>query len=817
MNDNVIVAALAGLLHDVGKFAQRTAMRPTRLWNEEAEREYKYEHALFSGDFVERYLPRAFKPLSPPAYHHAPQSDFDRLIQRADALSAGERDPERDKHPKQLQSIFTRLSLSANAAMPKPHYHTLEALRLDKDVLFPVQTTERDDAAAYERLWGSFVQAADELKQIHERQPHLETYLESMLGLMQQYTWSIPAAYYAAVPDVSLYDHSRSTAAIAACLATRPANADSPAALLVGGDISGVQKFIYTLSSKKAAQTLRGRSFYLQLLTEAILRYVLRELSLPYTNVIYSGGGHFYLLTPISAKSELPRIQGYITETLLTHHGTALYLALGHAEIPATGFRLGELPKHWDVMHRDLNRSKQSRYRELGEAGYDNVFAPQTHGGNREALCSVCGEERLDTVSAPEPDDVEAKICGLCQSFSTDIGKQLPQAHFVALGLGKPQTRRKGGALGVLRAFGLHVFFVQDADNPIEFVDSIERAVIWALDDPQDERWPTVKGVPTARALRYTVNLVPYTRDWQEANEINRHLTAAERTNDPARPVAQKTFSHLEAQARGIARLGVLRMDVDRLGDLFKDGFGKAGNSIASLSRIAALSFQLSLFFEGWVRRLCEQYPELIYAVYAGGDDIFLIGPWDVMPGLAASIAAEFQEFAAANADVHLSGGMTFIHGKYPVYQAADDAHDALEQAKNIEDKGKNAFGFLGRAWKWDDFTIIQKNFVKLTHLVSPPADGGLGYQTAVIQVLRKLADDRKTDKRERIIWGPWMWQIAYHFTRRIKEAGKDTPVGQALDEIHLSLKDDSFRNLPQWGAAARWVQLYFRERDDGR
>jgi CRISPR-associated protein Csm1 len=286
--------------------------------------------------------------------------------------------------------------------------------------------------------------------------------------------------------------------------------------------------------------------------------------------------------------------------------------------------------------------------------------------------------------------------------------------------------------------------------------------------------------------LRYTVNLVP-----------------------------PKDFNELQDDSRGIARLGVLRMDVDNLGDLFKDGFGPKGNSIATLARISTLSFQLSLFFEGWVRRLCEAYPDLIYAVYAGGDDVFLIGPWDKMPHLSAKIAEDFKAFAAENPDVHLSGGMAFIHGKYPVYQAADDAHETLENAKNLD--GKDAFGFLGQAWKWSDFAKVTDKFNRLVKLVLPTRDGGLGYSEAILQLLRKLADDRKTDARKRVIWGPWMWQIAYHFARRRKEADENTPIGQALDEIHQSLNEENFGNLPQWGAAARWAQLFLRERDDGR
>ena len=34
--------------------------------------------------------------------------------------------------------------------------------------------------------------------------------------------------------------------------------------LFIGGDLSGIQNFLYNISSKKAAVSLKGRSFYLQ-------------------------------------------------------------------------------------------------------------------------------------------------------------------------------------------------------------------------------------------------------------------------------------------------------------------------------------------------------------------------------------------------------------------------------------------------------------------------------------------------------------------------------------------------------------------------
>ncbi|MCS7222919.1 MAG: hypothetical protein N0A15_16765, partial [Anaerolineae bacterium] len=64
-----------------------------------------------------------------------------------------------------------------------------------------------------------------------------------------------------------------------------------------------------------------------------------------------------------------------------------------------------------------------------------------------------------------------------------------------------------------------------------------------------------------------------------------------------------KPFEVMEVQSKGIQRLGVLRMDVDNLGKLFAEGFGEN----ATLSRVAALSFAISLFFEGWVEVLAER------------------------------------------------------------------------------------------------------------------------------------------------------------------------------------------------------------------
>lgn len=850
MDKRRIEAAIAGLLHDVGKLEQRARVDP---WNPAPGIEpfVGPVHATWTAYFCQNYLPKRFLgPALAGAYHHDPGASpgqdkaLSRLIALADKLSAGERsdltkDYPRVHPPQQMISIFDQVGMEGKPRQKDYHYLPLAKLTLKKNVIFP-DTAEPPEvqAEAYDTLRGELEQAA------RQDPGDDETYLEHILASMQRTIWCVPSAYYHSLPDVSLYDHSRMTAALAVCLTDKSEGEiqglldaviqdyrrkpnekipedvqkilDAPTALLIGGDISGVQKFIYTLSSKGAAKTLRGRSFYLQLLTEAVMRYLMRALDIPATNVIYSGGGHFYLLAPLSAKNELIKIQEFITKVLLEYHGTSLYLALGCAEVPASGFRKGNFPDYWDEMHRQLALAKQQRYTELGCDLYDMVFKPKPHGGNQENTCAVCGEERENIATL---EDSDTKICSMCNSFAKEIGGRLPKASSIGIGFGSEIRNDKDTGLAVLGSFGMEISWVAENKHQIAFESKPERAVVWALDDL--ENFPDVKDVPFAKLMRYSVNLIPVVSSRQEADDIMKALSKADREDHPPQAGKQKTFTHLQAQSKGIKRLGVLRMDVDDLGLIFKSGFGPKDDSRATLARLSTLSFQMSLFFEGWIKNLCQHYPGLIYAVYTGGDDLFLVGPWHIMPELATQISSELDRYTGHNPNIHISGGLAFIHGKYPVYQAAEDAGKAESQAKYIDDgkDGKNAFSFLERAWKWDDFIEVQAKFLRLKEIVSKEEEGGLGGPQALLQKLRQLALDEAATRKAsggKLVFGRWMWQGVYYLKRmEALEREKRPQVAEAIEEIRTSLDENDFGNISQWGTAARWAQLELRKQKD--
>ena len=161
-----------------------------------------------------------------------------------------------------------------------------------------------DMRGTYQEIWAKIKATYDDLEIASQTTAAVQE--ASLYALLQRYAWAIPAPV-AGANDVSYFDYTRIRAALAVCL--NPENADSESAapgdvdpetpaLLVGADLSGVQDWLYTIASTGAAKSLRGRSVYLQLLMEVIALDLLDELKLPMANLLYVGGGNFYMVVP---------------------------------------------------------------------------------------------------------------------------------------------------------------------------------------------------------------------------------------------------------------------------------------------------------------------------------------------------------------------------------------------------------------------------------------------------------------------------------------------------------------------------------------
>ncbi|MBC7098293.1 type III-A CRISPR-associated protein Cas10/Csm1 [Candidatus Bipolaricaulota bacterium] len=843
MNEQVWKAALAGLLHDVGKLG---ALAGEKMKG-------PYAHAAIGNVFVQQYVPKQWQPaMAPVGWHHGvreggkPQPVEElglpvKIVALADRLSSGEREAKEEDLPKvkQLLSVLGRVDLpEAEKDMgERPwqvrYWFKPAILRLARETLFPASSPSADADSSLRGLWEGLKHGAMALQQAYEaEEANIAAYLESMFYLLRGFTWCVPSAYWRSEPDISLFLHLHTTAALSACFAysldegslnegtihellkaikgnTWPNEHEIVG--LLAGDLSGIQSFIYSLHDPEgAAASLRARSFYLQLLTEAIARWILRELGLPITNALYIGGGGFTLIVPPSTKDRLEKLRRHVNKTLYKAHGISLYLGLAYVGLSPADLSLesGGLAAKYEELGKKLDLGKAKRFSELPDDALREIFAPKGTGGeaDEEATqavpCKVCGLEVPRGVAGEE------RICPACVALQ-ELGRKLIKAKYLFLAPVEPAELGGSGPHTwneVLTAFGLRAEVLES----LKQLPSDRPATLLSLEEGAE--LPAAPKLAVGR--KFLVNLVPIVSGNKELEEIKKLIASDESVPDVGR---LKHFGVLARQSQGAPYLGVLRMDMDNLGRIFSRGLGK----YTSLSRVATLSFLVSLFFEGWVKRIAEEvcketHPAgwgRIYTVYSGGDDLFFVGSWDAVVELARRIRRDLREFTGRE-DLGISGGIALVHEKFPLYVAAKDTEQAEKAAKDVRKK-KDAFSFLGISLPWEEFGF----------------DGAEGTAAAWAE---KLADFMNRERLPRAVlervqtfygWylrehekrgphGPWIWHAAYWFARLGERLPKEDGEAQdAVQKLKEALSGQGFeRNIARLALAARWAELLTRK-----
>lgn len=156
----------------------------------------------------------------------------------------------------------------------------------------------------YQRAWEGLQMSLAEL------QPEESSVIPALLTALERWTSDFPDEVRAgAETDLSLYDRRRTAAAFGSCLSEYLlAQKDSgfqeatlrkkETFLLYTAGFSGIQKFIYTVSTDGALKSLRSRSFFLELLMEHYVDELLAACQLSRVNLLFHGGGQCHLLLP---------------------------------------------------------------------------------------------------------------------------------------------------------------------------------------------------------------------------------------------------------------------------------------------------------------------------------------------------------------------------------------------------------------------------------------------------------------------------------------------------------------------------------------
>lgn len=528
-----------------------------------------------------------------------------------------------------------------------------------------------------EEFYGKIVESiSDSLKGI----TITDEYINSLLQLLESYLTYIPSStQIGELRDISLYDHVKMTAAFALCIEKyldenrisdyntelfKNANEfyDKKAFCIYSIDISGIQQFIYNISSKGALKALRSRSFYLELLMENAVDELLVRLGLCRANVLYTGGGHTYLIIP-ATDTAIEIVNGFESELnswLIKTYGNALYAAGGYAFCSANDLKNkpeGSYKNIFRTVSEAISAKKLRRYRAADILTLNSI---RTADNSRE--CSVC--HRSDMLTAEN----KCAVCSGLENLANDI---IGNSSFFAV------MKSDIGEKSVPMPFG---------------------CVLTAFTEAQ---------------MRDVVKKPGYVRAYSK----NKGYTGVNIVSNlwVGEYAAEKEFAKLAENAGGIRRIAVIRADVDNMGQAFVSGFEKTGGGkYETISRTASLSRKLSLYFKLHINHLLENGEFQLYKgktekkrnaviVYSGGDDLFIAGGWDDIICFAVDLYHSFEKYSQGT--LTFSAGIGIYPPKYPISAIADQTGELEELSKHYNNNTKNAVTLFDEngTYSWDE------------------------------------------------------------------------------------------------------------------
>ncbi|MDM8000258.1 MAG: type III-A CRISPR-associated protein Cas10/Csm1, partial [Dehalococcoidia bacterium] len=714
---------LAALLHDIGKFLQRGSFP----WLKD-----RVKHPARSGEFVGAFQ-SLFADVADGSllrvlveHHHEHPSfgdlcvqqvngDHERalayLVSEADNLSSAERgeaaEEYQDYKTTPLAPVFGRIKLQGREKATALRYHARPlGGPATLDVIFPEVLTEFAPGEM-NSLLKAFGEEFNRLSK-EVKKTDFDCLLTHLMGILQKHMWCVPSNTQEPQPDVSLYDHLKTTSAIAACLYRyhearntldeKHIKTSAKKFLMVVGDLSGIQNYIFDIATAGVggvARRLRSRSLFIQLITEVAAHRILRDLALPPTNMVMQSGGKFYLLLPNLKETEetVKRVQREVDEWLLKELGGEIALNLATVEFGHDGFKSeGSKGAGFGWVLGEINSRLQARKRQPFKEALQNSGAWKEHDFLRPTSfegkqpCASCHRSPGQVGEAPEL---------LCERCHRDMkwGREIPSAKYIAF-----FANETTGDLSVLG---------YSASLWPKPVSGASPYLVLKLND-FDMR--DLYGFPALP--RYLANHIPRANDF-ECETCRLSDTCEERHDrgetDPA------TFRCLAAYSNGRPLLGFLKADVDNLGKVFTFGLKRDqqdsdGRSYDTISRLTTLSRLLDTFFSGWVEHLTQGEFRHCYTIFSGGDDLFLVGPWDEILRLAERVRDDFAHYVG-NPEITLSAGTFMNKDRFPVSRAAAEVDDAVEEAKQ---SGRNAVTVLGQALPWSEWPRARDEWRRL-------------------------------------------------------------------------------------------------------
>lgn len=486
---------------------------------------------------------------------------------------------------------------------------------------------------------------------------------------------------------------------------------------------------------------------YLEILLEHLADEILAETGLSRANLIYTGGGHAYLLLPHTETTinKLVAITRQLNMWFLQQFDTDLYLAI--AWHPCSGNDLmnkGETPDVYQQIFHELSAK-------LGAKKISRYTPKELLQLNQ--CCSREAQRECKECKRPADLDKE-NICSFCANIRKISGELLrTQAYFAVMLRPLPGK----GALPLPTLVPSAVYLQVLTENEIREGLKSDALV----------RFYSKNNQVTGKTMA--------THIWMGDYHVREDYSVA-------------SFAQLAQNSKGVKRIGVLRADIDNLGQAFVSGFLREQEinsaKYLTISRTATLSRSLSMFFKYYLNGILNGAAKLpiarfsldgtekdaarqVMIIYSGGDDLFLVGAWNEVIECAIDIQKIFSIYTQNT--LTLSAGIGIFDDNYPLLRMAEESGGLEDAAKHIGDHKKNAVAIFGadkieHTYHWDEFEngVIQEKLRFLQAYLGTKQDAEKTNTAFLYQLLGLLRDADEEINLAR---------YAYALSRRVHKA----------------------------------------------
>ncbi|MDX9978315.1 MAG: type III-A CRISPR-associated protein Cas10/Csm1 [Candidatus Cloacimonadales bacterium] len=697
-----------------------------------------------------------------------------------------------------LYSIFQEIRI--NSAQEIEYMKAIPFKVIGSENMMPIDAKQVIKIADYKKLCESFKSGYNSLSKEWLDPRDFPSFLKSVDYLLYKHFHCIPSDTQEINSTSSFYHYTRTVAMVAAALYQNYNDfesdlnieeiKDTKGYLLIGGDLSGIQNYLYDLNpenSKFSAKLLRARSFKIKSLSDMLIFKIINQCELCQHNILINAGGKFIILAPNTEtiNSELNRIQQEVEEVFYREFLGAVSLNMDWSiEIKFNELQPENFKETLGIFFNRLETKKLTRFKTRLTKNENKKWDPRAFVVNddkivNDSMCKICNR-RLKHKNENE--------CFSCKQ-EIELGQALPNKQYVII------TKIENVHNELIRLGDISLYLIEENK-----LDEMKNAFL------KDSLPYDIYAYKSGKSNRYHQYPFKATAAYTHISK-DRSVTDFEIISNMARQNWGDGISGLQANA-------IIKGDVDNLGAVFQKGLISKDGKL-SLSRYMSVSSMIDFFFAEHIPWLLENGSAKfygvnipfnpIYTVYTGGDDFCLVGPWINVLLFAQKLRNDFKEFTCDNPELHFSCGIELLHGKSPVKFYIEKAESALDIAKDAHSfihkkTNKDSVFVFDTLIPWDEYDAFLKEAESYFTWLRSKENRGLTTQLAYRLFEYRKAymntkypkEDQKINVRDLL----YPAQITYDLKRNVNN---ELPVYhsiQKLIQVDNNSKIDHFRIL---------------------